>query len=398
MRFRGLIAIALLATAGTGCGDGTFFVRGELFRPAPAIPALEESKGEDAYNLVYIAESPSEVPDGTVSVELNGGTTLSGNIDRVAGTFDWTYKYVPSSALATLREYGSLTFGASGLQSATFYGHAIYRDGTEKMYDLQLTVDGNFVVLEGHDEQNAQIESVTTVAFDRIDVLDIWDLANTYRLEVSTTYFLTRSTNVFIRQEIVRDDRTTPGASPDREANFEVYWDLSGVGLETINYGEGVTAVYDTDFFTDGSATEQLTFEDPSTEVSPDAEGLFDYEPDASGDGTYREYYDDGSLWDADYLFRSTYFDDVYWTYDMAESPVGVDLDGEIYYVPDQSGTGVYRRYDTGGPVEICDYAFDTEDNITDLSCSQPRWAVLPTRLLPDATGRPAGPDSVQTP
>ena len=385
MRIRGIIAVMASACALSACGDGRFFVRGELFRPEPAVPSLEDSKGEEAYNIVIIAEAVNEIPDGVVSLILTNGTTLSGEIDRVAGTFHWIYKFTPSSSLATLEESGSLEFNQNGLHRATYSEHAIYRNGNEKSYELDLEVDGNFIVLSGKDEQDADIDSVTTIAFDRIDVLDVWDLENVYRQEVSTTYFLTRATNVAISQEIVRDDATTPHATPDRFASFELYWDYSGVGNDVFNYSEGVTATHVSQFNSDGSSGEQLVYEDPRTTVSPDAAGTFDYLPDASGDGVYNEWYDDGSTWVAHYLFRSTYFDDVFWNYDDANNTLPTDLDGEIYYVPDRSGTGVYRRWDDGGPFEVCDYTFDTEDNVTELTCSQGMKASPLGRFRPEA-------------
>ena len=358
-----LLSFALLAGCGEEIVSDIIAVPSRPADPAP-VSSFRETLSEAAIELSYVGALIEA--DGTVDAEFSDGSSWVGFVDVESGEFDLLYTLPAGYSLISIHDQG-----AFALDGYTILG-ADYREtwtyiGTEARYEIDVTLDGAEMLLDATDlDRGTDVRGLTRFLPVSVVIDETWDLENGYVEDIQTAYF--ESGEVVVEQTWTRDERSTD-VSPDRQGRFEFREDGSGEGRLLWFYDHGITARYEIQQASDGSAIGTLRYEDPGTEVSPDGLGTYAFARNGSGSGEYVESYDDGSelVIQEDYSANGSY-DEVF-TFDDAATSFTPDADGTTHTRSDGSGDGLWRRYDAGGIEETCEFTFDTAGVTQSLSC-----------------------------
>jgi hypothetical protein len=357
----------LLCVLALGCGDEVVsdIVSVPARPPEPTpVSAFRSTLGESAVSLAFVGEYIES--DGSVNVLFSDGSRLSGNVDVDTGEFDLLLELPAGYHLVSVHDAGTFDLSGSYITGAEYREDYTYLSGTEARWEISLTFDAR-MILEAKDiDRGTRVHSEARFLEGRTTFTETWDLANGYHEDIRTEY---RDSDPFLTQEWVRDELAT-GVSPDRTGSISLGDDGSGEGRLEWFYDNQITSVYEILQEADGDATATLVYEDPDTLVTPDGIGTYSFEQDNSGEGTYTESYDDGSeLTEVDVYGYDDSVTETF-TFDDAGTSWSPDVDGTSYLAPDGSGNGEWRRYDSAGVIETCEYELDTAGAISHIDCS----------------------------
>jgi hypothetical protein len=360
-------ATALLALlAGSGCVNDLIAVKGRISDPAPQVGFIHETLGTSALevqDLDYITTNPN----GDFSVDY-GSSIWVGNVNFSTGAFDATLTYY-YDALESIHDVGQLTFNAGRIVTADYTETRAFADATTLQYRMRFAIISDTLNLHGVNlDDGTVIDSSVQSLIDRLQVHETWTRPSVSREIVNTAYFGGGSLFQF-QQDWTRDDFATDVA-PDIGSTVTINADNSGVGTLTSYFDHGITRIYHVSQSSDGSSVSTLTYEDPTTLVSPDGLGSYSFDANNVGTGTYAETYDDGSRYDVSYKFYVNGATDETYSYDDVSTPFKPDLDGKNDYLRDGSGQGLWHVHDKVGVTQTCQYFFDSSGTVSNLACN----------------------------
>lgn len=358
------LAICVLAP---GCGDEVVsdIVSVPARPPEPTpVSAFRSTLGEAALNLAFIGEYIES--DGSVNVSFSDGSQLSGSVDVNTGDFDLMLDLPAGYHLVSVHDVGNFRLDGEYITGAEYREDYTYLSGAEARWEISIVIGGGMELEAVDVDRGTRVHCDVFFLAGRTTFTETWDLENGYHEDITTEY---RDSDPFFTQAWVRDEIAT-AASPDRTGNIELGADGSGEGRLEWFYDHGITSVYEVLQEADGDATATLVYEDPATNVSPDGNGTYSFQRDNSGEGTYTERYDDGSVFEENEVYG--YDDSVSesFTFDDAGTSWAPDVDGTSYTAPDGSGSGAWSRYDASGVTETCEYELDTAGAISEIDCS----------------------------
>jgi hypothetical protein len=170
----------------------------------------------------------------------------------------------------------------------------------------------------------------------------------------------------FDGDESFDDPRTE--ASPD--------WTLSMVSNEDGSFsqdvhveGDGYTSDYTYAVSALGEADYSFETDMSDTEAHPDWTGEYHYAADGSGEGNYRQLFDDGSTLDVEDVIGADGSVDESWVFDDVATEQDVDQEGHMTFAPDGSGSGTVATHVVGGDDQTCDVAIGANGAQTVENC-----------------------------
>lgn len=129
---------------------------------------------------------------------------------------------------------------------------------------------------------------------------------------------------------------------------------------------EGQRNQYDYQLHADGSVDYDFTYDDLATSATPDYDGSYAYGADGSALGGYTQLFDDGSILEVvdEAAAGGPYLQT--WSFDDASTEVSPDQEGEMTYAEDGTAAGSVTFHLGEGLSETCALTMDAEGN-TDL-------------------------------
>ena len=368
-----LTLLLLLAALAAGCGDDIIAVKGRVADTAPQAGSFHSVFGTHAFDLLDLPQVTDA--SGNFSVTYGDGTTFSGHLDATTGAFSATLA-LTQSFTTTITDEGTLTLLAGQVVSAKYLETRDFADGTDAHLDCGFTWDGSTLHLDARERERGLVISSDTTSFSsELQLDEVFTLPATFVEHVSTVYGF-QSAGYAVSQQWDRDDLATDVA-PDRTASFQLKADGSGSGSELFQYDLGITQTFVITISTNGAYTSSVTFEDPGTAVSPDAQGIFSVDPNYVGSGTWVARYDDGSRESIleQYYLDGSVSDD--FTFDDASTTFTPDLEGRNFFYYDGSGYGFWNIHGPAGVIATCTYSFDIAGAVSGLACT-PESVALP--------------------
>ncbi len=295
---------------------------------------------------------------------LEDGTRMGGFYDPATGEFDVLYTLEDDDVL-TIRDTGRLHLDDAGRETGGEYREVIvHEDGDRFVMDYEYVVKDGRILLEGDGPGGDRVESVITFHEDREEVVEEWSEAGVYELHNEEIWF----EDGRVHQESVFDDLETR-VSPDQVSTWDFEPDGSGVGREEEWEEDGTHTVMDLTVQADGLERVRYTVDEPKTRVSPDIEGIWTETPDGSGTNTYTETYDDHTWLTVAEVYRADGSSDVEYTWEDPTTEVSPDMVGEFHYEPDGSGEGQETTwFDDDEPV-TCWFEVDRRGRVDEKDC-----------------------------
>ena len=294
------------------------------------------------------------------------GTRMSGYYDPATGEFDVLYT-IDAGDVHTIRVTGRLLLDAEGRETGGEYREVIVHEHDDEPFVMDYTyvVEGDRILLEGDSPHGGdRVESVITFREDREEVVEDWSEPGVYTLHSEEIWFESGA----YHEESTYDDLETR-VSPDLESTWDIEPDGSGTGHVEEWEEDGTHTVSDHTRQADGLERVRYTVDEPKTRVSPDIEGIWTETPDGSGTNTWTERYDDHTWLMVAEVFYEDGSSDVRYTWEDPTTEVSPDMTGEFHYEEDGSGEGWETTwFEDDGPV-TCWYEVDEKGRVDEKDC-----------------------------
>lgn len=152
---------------------------------------------------------------------------------------------------------------------------------------------------------------------------------------------------------------TTSFDDPATDASPDYVYDeiraADGTSSQVVHLnGEGYTTDYDYSVNIDGSSRYSFDTDLDDTLVNPDFSGVYHYNADFSGEGSYTEAFDDGSSMIVNDVFAADGSLVESWSFDDVATDADVDQEGSIAFGPDGNGEGTVTSHLVGGTSQTC--------------------------------------------
>lgn len=337
-------AAAALASMSFACTRATPEVTENRLVPG-GLPKLSASApGRSAKALTPVSASSSASNDA--QEPCVAWRTVEDVYDPATGDFRKVIVCDEGGAIASIETVGH-DDGAGNGTSATTYQ---LRDGSSVVWDYryEMANDGMTQLVHGTSSEGDALEGAyAATSSGGTSANEVWTRA-------AGTYFIDgvyEADGRFNGTEVFDDPNTA--ANPDwvlvqsQGSDGVLVQSVDGVNDSWL-YGYTLTVA------ADGSSDYDFVYDDLSTQNQADFAGSYHNNADGSGQGGYRQQFDDGSILDVGDVFDGLGNLEEGWAFDDAQTALPVDVEGLVRYAPDGSGEGSVTTHFENGPDEVC--------------------------------------------
>lgn len=295
------------------------------------------------------AEAEAANGDAAAADSGSGGECVAWNAptetyNGMTGEFSSVSACPEGGDIAEVRTEGR-DEGGHGSYTTTY----VMRDGSEIAWEFDFvnSADGATQTLSGSSGDETLEATYTMDAEGGYDQHEVWGVeGGEYLVDGHTT-----AQGVF-SGTMSFDDPSTE-ASPDYTATSQPGDDGS---LTQVVSGVSEGWAYSYTLVTDAAGNSGYDFESdaPATAASPDYAGHYDWSVDGVGNGHYTQLLDDGSTVIVSDVYDAAGNVDESWSFDDLATERNPDQEGTVHYTPDGHGVGELRTHLEDGSVETC--------------------------------------------
>jgi len=273
---------------------------------------------------------------------------------RRSGDFERLERCLSGGEIETIHTVGNQELDGSGHYATTY----TYRDGHQVVWQYSFQPDPadpnttSYVASSDAGESfQGQYRSLENGA---THASETWDLVDgTYQIEG-----VYEADNRF-NGSVTFDDPTTE-QSPDWILDNQE--DLDGTVTQQVTTYVANWQLHESVVVApDGSYGFSFGYDDTRTEVSPDYRGGYQFDAAGAGSGGYHQYYEDGSTLEVEQQIASDGSFDQRWWFDDANTDQRVDQEGAAHYNADGSGSGTVITHVVDGGTETCDLSVSAD-------------------------------------
>ncbi|MFH1807594.1 MAG: hypothetical protein ABIJ09_02525 [Pseudomonadota bacterium] len=324
------------------------------------VPDARMQKGGSVRTLAITDEE--EAATAGEDGECQAWTTEEESYDAASGAFVYRYRCDAGGDLLLVETRG-VDDGLGNGQYTTTYD---LRAGGQIVWSFSYTTedDGLTTNYAGSSTEGESMSGVYTVLeTGETQTSEVWNT-----LEGS-----------YIVDGVYSEDGRFNGSSSFDDPATEQSPDWTVVNLEGSDgsFSQDVSGVFDGWLSTytysvaaDGSASYSFVHDELVTSVSPDFEGAYSYQADGSGEGHYRQLFEDGSVMVVTDAFEADGSLTESWELDDAATELEVDQRGTIHFDASGLGTGSVTFFAEDGSRETCEIRIDVDGTQTLSACS----------------------------
>jgi hypothetical protein len=311
---------------------------------APVFPALELGRSRAVSSPLN--DDTASADDQSASTECVEWVAEEESYHPSTGEFVYRYTCAVGGDIAVSETRGVDDGAGNGSYTTTY----TMRDGSVVAWSYTYALDADGVTQHYQGESTTGESFVATYVYQANgDSLahEVWTLAEGVYTVDGTNF----NDGRFAGTEQF-DDPTT-AASPDWSMEYSEGADGTFSQVVSGSF-DGWLTEYSYAVASDGSAAYAFTYDELATTAAPDFAGHYDYAADGSGSGSYRQLFDDGSVLDVVDSFTSDGKVTESWRFDDATTELALDQEGVMNHDVDGSGSGSIVFHLSDGSSQTC--------------------------------------------
>ncbi len=332
------------------------------------------------HNLVIPDRSPTRQVQALSSPSTDDTESGSGNdaqaycLDGQAGpstndpdgTFTSEWDCAPGGGIASISNAG---FSDPNTGDGHYDQTTVFEDGTLNVWHFTFDTSDDFLSTTYTGVSDDGTESYVgtyTYSADHPNQSQMHEEWNLHEGTYVTDGLVSNDGTSFDGTETFDDPATD--ASPDW--SLDEVTNPDGTFSQDVHFaGDGFVSDYTYAVDAAGAADYSFATDLTDTDANPDYDGAYHYAADGSGEGGYRQLFDDGSTDDVHDVINADGSVDESWSFDDVATEQSVDQEGSMHWNVDGSADGTVTNHIVDGGDQTCEVHIDADGSQTVDNC-----------------------------